>query len=554
MDVLPAAISSRSHLAFLLALLTGVGLGAPPGAGLLAQDAPDPDARDPVLTLSLDEAIRLAERQSPLLRQVRNDEDAAAWGLHAARGRFLPGANVSGGLQYQDGGSATRFGAFTGEDLGFEEVPPYYISDYSVGLTLSVSREMFAELDGARAETRAAVASTEAETAAVRQAVTASYLAVLRARDVVDLRRAELDRAEQTLELARARADVGAATPVETRQAEVARGRAEVELLRARAGHEDARLALIEAIGLETLPSGADSIRLTSGFRVFRPPWEEETLLRDALARQPRLGALQAREAAGEAAVDQARARYWPSLDLSAGWSGYTRQIGSDDYVVDQARDRVQEARLNCQSFNEIARRLADPLPTMDCEAEQYRFTTEMERQLLEANRVFPFDFTSQPFTVRLGVSIPIFQGFSRQAAVAQARAQAEDATEAVRAERLRLTTRVRSLLRRLRLEHRAARLEDENVEVAEAQLRLARERYRVGSARLLDLTEAEAIYAQAAQARLDAIYRFHETLAELELAVGRSLRDEAPPDAPDPPDPPDPPEAPESSLEDHGR
>lgn len=528
----------RSRRAISLLALGSLVLG-PPSTALHAQDPARPDtggAARSAITLSLDEAIRLAERHSPALRQVRNDEDATTWGLRAAWGRFLPSADVGGGMQYQDAASSARFGIFTGEDLGFDDVPPYYISDYSIGLGLALSRGMFAGLDAARARTRAASASTRAERAALRQTVVASYLAVLRAEDVVRLREAELERAEQTLALARARSAVGAAVPVEAQQARVARGRAEVAVLRAEAALEEASLRMLQTIGLAELPGDAESMRLTSTFHVFRPPWDEDVLVRDALARQPRLGAMRAQANAGEAALSEAKGRYWPSLNVSAGWSGYSRQVGSSAYLLAQAREAAEGQIANCETTNLITSRLVEPLPTFDCS--QFELTPAMEEDIITRNDVFPFDFTPQPFSMRIGVSFPIFDGFSRQATVAQARAQAEDATEALRAERLRLTTDVRALLRRLRLEHRAARLEEENLDVAEAQLRLARERYRVGSVRLLDLTEAEALYVQAAQAHLDAIYRFHETLALLELAVGRPLRDEAP--EPEPGEPPD--------------
>lgn len=527
-------IRSTQPVRSVIVLLTICALGAAPlDSALHAQQTEQPDGAR-TFTLTLDEAIRLAERGSPSLRQVRNDEEAATWGLRAAWGRFLPGANVSGGMQYQAAGSSARFGIFTGEDLGINDVPSYYLSDYSIGLSLSLSRATLAGLDAARSETRAATEATRAEGAALRQAVTAGYLAVLRARDVVDLRQAELERAENTLALARARVEVGSATPIEAQQAEVARGRAEVALLRAQAGLEEARLQLLQTMGVGELPDGAESIRLTSTFRVFRPPWEEDRLLRESVAQQPHLATMRARADAGDAAVAEAKASYWPSLDISAGWSGYTREVGDPAYLIGRTEDQIESQTANCESYNVIASRLSPPLPTQDCS--QFTMTPELEQQIVAQNEVFPFDFTPQPFSVRIGLSYPLFNGFSRQAAVARANAQAEDATEALRAERLRVTTEVKALLRRLRLEYRAAQLEEDNRSVAEAQLRQARERYRAGAVRLLDLTEAEALYVQAAQARLDAIYRFHETLARLELAVGRPLRDDAPGSAdPDP-------------------
>jgi outer membrane protein TolC len=67
--------------------------------------------------------------------------------------------------------------------------------------------------------------------------------------------------------------------------------------------------------------------------------------------------------------------------------------------------------------------------------------------------------------------------------------------------------------------------LETRNLELANEQLALARERYRVGVATFLELQEAETIKARADRAYLIAIYSFHEGIAALETATGQNLR-----------------------------
>jgi outer membrane protein TolC len=67
--------------------------------------------------------------------------------------------------------------------------------------------------------------------------------------------------------------------------------------------------------------------------------------------------------------------------------------------------------------------------------------------------------------------------------------------------------------------------LEIRNKELAEDQLRLATERYRLGAAAFLELQDAATIKARADRAYLIAVYSFHESMAALENAVGRSLK-----------------------------
>ena len=67
--------------------------------------------------------------------------------------------------------------------------------------------------------------------------------------------------------------------------------------------------------------------------------------------------------------------------------------------------------------------------------------------------------------------------------------------------------------------------LEARNRELADDQLKLARERYRVGVASFLELQDAATIKARAEQAYLAAVYSYHESMAALETAVGRTLK-----------------------------
>ena len=67
--------------------------------------------------------------------------------------------------------------------------------------------------------------------------------------------------------------------------------------------------------------------------------------------------------------------------------------------------------------------------------------------------------------------------------------------------------------------------LEKRNRDLADDQLRLARERYRVGVASFIELRDAEMIKSRADRSYLIAVYAFYENIAALETAVVRNLR-----------------------------
>lgn len=491
-----------------LTLATLVATAAPVGA----QDAPAP-------TLTLEEAIELALRNNPGHLAALNDEQSAEWGVREAYGAFLPTANVSSGFQYQASGSS-RFGVFTAEDIGVGQTPGYYISDYSLNLGYGLSGADFFRVRQEREGRRAAIAEGNASAFTVRSAVARQYVAVLRAQEAAELARRQLTSADENLKLARARVEVGAAIPLEAMQAEVERGRIEVELLRAESAVRTEKLRLAEQIGV---PVARDA-ELVTPFEVFEPPWEAESLVATALEAHPVLRAVRARHSASEATVRMAKSAYLPRLDVNLNWSGFTREASDVGFLLDQARDQAAGQRESCELINEIATRLTDPLAGFPVDCTTFLLTPERESAIRTGNDVFPFDFTRQPLTARLQVSLPIFEGFSRQRQVESAQVQAEDVRYQLRAEELRLRTEVVASHEALETAARVVDVQERNAASAEEQLRLTRELYRVGSATFVELLEAEALRAQAERSYLDAIFDFHDALAALEAAVGQRL------------------------------
>lgn len=467
--------------------------------------------------LSLNEAIALAREHNVDYRSELSEQSVADWGVRSAYASFLPSATVSGGMGYQSGGQA-RLGNFTSDDIGLGETPSYYTSSYSLGVQLGVDGSMFYRIGQEKSRRDVVLARIDAAEQTLRANVTRHYLVALRSRDAVALARSELSRAQANMALAEARHAVESVTVLEVKQAEVERGRAEVELLRAESGYETARLRLLQLIGVE--PSGA--VELTTAVEVFEPHWEADALVRVAMGGQPELDVARSSQAAARSEVGIARSAFWPRLMMSTGLSGFSRRVGSDQYLLDQAQVAVQNAREECMSVNELFARLNPPLPPQDCGG--IVFTDDMRGDLLDGNRRFPFNFDNEPLSLSVGVSVPIFQGLGRQRQLDAARAGEEVARLRLRAEELRVRTDVVASLGELETAYRAVRLEERNSELAADQLRLARERYRVGAASFIELMEAETMKARADRSHLLGVYAFQEALTALEAAVGQEL------------------------------
>lgn len=140
------------------------------------------------------------------------------------------------------------------------------------------------------------------------------------------------------------------------------------------------------------------------------------------------------------------------------------------------------------------------------------------------ANQSAAFDGGTTSWSMRLSLSYPLFNGFTREANVERAevqamvaRAQLEDARRAARAE-------LESVLADLRLAEQRIELTEEAVRVAEEDLRVQQERYRLGASTILEQITSQVNLMQAEVDRIAARYDYQLARAALEALVGREL------------------------------
>ncbi|MEX2526423.1 MAG: TolC family protein [Gemmatimonadota bacterium] len=469
-------------------------------------------------SLTLDVALAEALTNNPTLLSTRNQEALARADIRNSRGDLLPSATVSSSVSWQGQGEQ-RFGSVTLGQLGVQDQQSFYFSSYQLGLGF--------ELDGSRilAPGRAQMA-WDARQARVREGedrvrleVTRAYLEVLRQVEEVRLAQSETDRAQQNWRLVEAQRDVGLATDLEASQAQVGLGRSEVNQVRASAALHQATATLLALMGWDpTIP-----VELTTRFQLFPVAAAEDALLEMAMSGNPSLAAGRLEEDVASREVTMARTAYLPSVSVQASWSGFTRRAGSTQLLIDQANAQSQQQVEQCQWQNEIYSRLANPIPAQNCSL--LRLSPDQQRGLAASNEAFPFDFTRQPPQALLSLSLPIFQGFTRSRRVEGARLELDNARLRIRDEELQLRRDITSGVTWARAAYQTASLEERNRNVAEQQLNLAREQFRVGAVDFLQLLEAEAVKARADREWLAAVFAFHDTLASLEAVVGAPIR-----------------------------
>jgi outer membrane protein len=469
-------------------------------------------------SLTLERALDLARVNSPAYLQTENDQVQADWDVRQAYGQLLPSASARSGVTWQGAGEQ-QFGTLTLSDLGFGDLPSYYQSSYGVSLGLNLNWSTLLGPSQAKAGRRATGARIRVAEANLVSQVTGAYLDVLRQQEGVRLAQQQLENSQFNLRLAQGQLEVGAATPIDVGQAEIQVGRSEVTVLQARNAVNTARMRLFQAMGV---PLGQETA-LSTAFELSEPTWSLEDLYDQAMGLNPGLQASRNTHRAAEIGVSQARSAYFPSFSVSTGWSGFTREASSTALQVAQAQAQVAGQVAQCNATNDLYSRLANPLPLRDCT--QYAFTDAQRQAIVSDNDQFPFGFQKSPLSLSFGLSVPIFQGFSRQRNLEAAKLQRDDLNQQLREQEIALRADLAVALSTLETAYQSALLEERNRQLAEQQLRLARERYRLGAITFIELVAAQTVLAQADRDRTAAIFAYHDAVTRLETLVGTPLR-----------------------------
>jgi outer membrane protein len=469
--------------------------------------------------LSLASALEIARTTNPGFLQTRNDEALADWNVRQSYGQLLPTANATGGINWQGSGETQFTGGVTLGDLGLGNQPSYYGSSYGINLGYSLNWATIIGPKQSKAERSATLDGIGVAEANLVASVTSAYVEILRQEDAVRIAEIQLENNRFNLRLAQGQLEVGQVTPIDVGQAEILVGRAEVTLLQRRNLVTTSRMRLLQLLGLPV----DQPFETTTNFDLSEPTWDLEALTAMALGGNPALQQRRSSTVAAEVGVSSAWSAYMPTLSINTGWSGFTRQASNTDFQIARAQSGVAGAIGQCVRNNDLYSRLANPLPPMDCGS--LAFTDAQADAINSANDQFPFDFVGSPARFSVGLSIPIFQGLSRQRNLEAARLQRDDFQQQVREQELAIQADLAIGLENIRTLYQSALLEERNRTLAEQQTDLARERYRLGAITFVELVDAQTLFAQADADRTVAIFLYHDSVTNLEALVGASLR-----------------------------
>lgn len=435
----------------------------------LAQDPPPPYPPETTALLTLDQALETARRANPEIAQARNAVTRAVADRLERTGLLLPTVNASSNFSTAHTRRFTTTGDFgdpTAREQAVESTTRS--SSQSIGLSMSLfdGGERWTGLWAAGARREAAEADADARWVEIRARVANAYFTLMERREATEVERALLEARVDDVERTEALFRVVAADQIDVLGARIEAARQEAALAAAVEAAEKAELELGRAIGTG---AGVDA-RLVVPFDPFDPgTLDADALVEDALASHPDVARLAAeRRAAEHERADDGWLAYLPSVDASLGYG--RSEFGDAD-----------------QPFFEL-----DP-------------------------RNSSWDF-------RVGLSLPLFDGFRREVDRTRARVAADNAAEALRARRLDVESEVRGRWLDLRNAWRQLELEEATVAMARERVELAREKYGIGAIDFIRLQEVVEQATAAERGLVRGRYEWYRALVELERGVGRPL------------------------------
>jgi outer membrane protein TolC len=222
------------------------------------------------------------------------------------------------------------------------------------------------------------------------------------------------------------------------------------------------------------------------------------------------------------------------SATYNLGWI-----VGADGAVgvqVDSASQAIRPLVLDDSTIVRLAVEASPSVAVADAQAAATRETLRAERTLwvptITATAARNWAVSTpvasgapQPgWSVAVGTSYPIFNGFLREDAIVRAAANAYVARVTANDTRRLAWASAAQLLAALNTSTAAIALGVEGVRSAREDLRVQLARYRAGISTMLDVLTSEAALLQAEYSLARARNQYHTTRAALEALVGRTL------------------------------
>ena len=295
-------------------------------------------APDSARKISLDEAIRMAQQNSPLAIQAEGVERTSKAARVSAIGAILPSASLNAGRVIQFGGGQTRINQ-NGEQVAITSAPTNS-TGLSLSMTLFDGGQRLYDLRTSKWNIVAAEANRVAVKYNVALQVKQQYYAVLAAIESQDAAELQMAQAQEQFKVSVAKVRAGVATRSDSLRGVVQIGNAQLAAITAQTAKEAADAALTRLVGSE-VPVTADPASIQENMAALPDSAELAALAK----RGPAVEQAQAVVDAAEETRKASKATYLPSLSAN-----YSRAPASGHGSALRSGQRSSATTAGCRS------------------------------------------------------------------------------------------------------------------------------------------------------------------------------------------------------------
>ncbi len=406
--------------------------------------------------LTIEEAIQIALKNNSTLKSAWETYRASKSSAFGAWSNFLPRADASLGRTEYD--NPRQF---------FTYRPPYLVvSSNSYSFGLSVNQSIFDggfswfNLGYRRALQRSSENSYRQTKQETIVAVKNASFGLLKAQRLLEVQQDVVKRAQQQLDIAKARYDLGSASLSDYLKAKVLMSNANLDLVNAKNNVEIARATLNTVLGIRVdSPTSIDAKLEYQKYNI-----DLENSLKTSLSNHPLIEKSKADLDASEAQLMSAWSQHLPSLTASFDYGWY------DARFPDNRRDW---GRIDSWSVN-------------------------------------------------FRVSMNIFSGFQITSDINAAKHGKKASEERLAQQKKDLELQIRTAYLNIQSAEEKILVTQEAAKSAEEDLNITQEKYNLGAASTLELLDAQVSYRTAKTNEVNALFDYTVAVSELEKSLGK--------------------------------
>ena len=453
--------------------------------------------------ITFDEAIRLALTQNTVLRQAEVSDGASELNVSSARADALPLPFISASVT-----PTQRYG------LSFDQTTGQLVSTTSESLNLGISASvnLFSgfrnsrALEQARLQRSASTFSLERTRQQVAFDVASRFLQIMLDREIVGIRRENLEAQRTQLTQIETLVDAGARARADVFSQRAAVAVAEGVLLQAEQAVEFSNTRFVEVLHLDPFGDYEFVAPALDGESLIPEEVSLDALLNAAYERRADLHAQERTIRAAEVGIGVARSNRLPTIDFQASFgTGYSS--------------------LQQRLLNPDAETILLPVTTENGDPILFGGVPfELPLQAspeLESTPIFSQFGDNRGGSIGLSISIPIFDRYqtSRQIQQAQIEVQRQELT--LESMRQSVAVEVRQAI--IDYRNAAAQLDVTavQIEATEAALQAEQVRYELGAGTLVALAQARVQHTEALSNRAQAIFQFVFRRKLIDFALG---------------------------------